>query len=286
MASELVGAGQGSGCVMAVNTITSVQNPRVKDAIRLRSARHRTRQGRFLIDGARELLQALAGGIRFSELFLCAPLCRSSEAQEVLVRLDEFKTEVWHVSEPVFAKMAFGQRHDGVLGVAAAPRRQLADFEPAGNGPIAVLERMEKPGNVGAVLRSADGAGVGGVILAEPRTDLYNPNCIRASLGTVFTQIICTATVPETLDWLRSHSVRILATRPDAELSYTAAQLGTRAAIVLGSEACGLSPAWQGPDVTAIKLPMLGTADSLNISATAAVLFYEALRERERAAAY
>lgn len=269
---------------MAVQTITSVHNPRVKDAIRLRASRHRAKQGRFLIDGARELLQALWGRLRLVELFLCIPLCKSPDAREVLARLEEIDADAWDVPTEVFEKMAFGQRLDGVLAVAATPRRQLAELEPAGPGLIAVLEGLEKPGNVGAVLRSADGAGVAAVIVAEPRTDLYNPNCIRASLGTVFTKPVCTATTRETLEWLRGRGARIFAARLDAKRLYTEADLGDNSAVVLGNEAGGLSDAWQAAGVTAIKLPLHGTSDSLNVSATAAVLFYESLRQRQRAA--
>ncbi len=188
--------------------------------------------------------------------------------------------DLWQVPEDVFDKMAFGQRHDGVLAVAAAPKRSLADLRPRGEGLIAIVEGLEKPGNVGAVLRSADGAGVAAVIVADPATDLYNPNCIRASLGTVFSMPVCAATAAETLDWLHKRGRRIFAARSDAELPYTEAALGQNAAVVLGSEAFGLSGTWQAADVTPIKLPMLGRADSLNVSATAAVLFYEALRQR------
>lgn len=268
---------------MAVKSITSMRNPRVKDAMRLRASRHRAKQGRILIDGARELLQALWGRVHLVDLFLCVGLCKSPEAQQVLARLDSVNVDAWQVPVDVFEKMAFGRRHDGVLAVAETPRHDLAELEPTGGGVIAVLEGLEKPGNVGAVLRSADGAGVAAVIVADPRTDLYNPNCIRASLGTVFTRAVCTATTAETLAWLRDRRLAIYAARPDAKLSYTAADLAGHAAVVVGSEAEGLSDAWRAADVTAIKLPMHGTADSLNVSATCAVLFYEALRQRQRA---
>ncbi|MEX0978865.1 MAG: TrmH family RNA methyltransferase [Pirellulales bacterium] len=268
---------------MAVKTITSLQNPRVKDAIRLRASRNRARQGRFLIDGARELLQAMWGRVPLVELFVCVPLCRSPAAQEVLSRLDEIKADAWDVPAEVFQKMAFGQRHDGVLAVAETPCHTLFELKPAGRGPIVVLEGLEKPGNVGAVLRSADGAGAAAVIVAQPRTDLYNPNCIRASLGTVFTIPVCTATTPEVLAWLRQRGAKIFVARVDAKRTYTEVDLGDNSAVVLGSEADGLSQAWHAADVTAIKLPMHGTADSLNVSAVSAVLLYEALRQRERA---
>lgn len=267
---------------MPVKSITSAQNPRVKNAIRLRTSRHRAKQGRFLIDGARELLQALEGGITLVELFVCAPLCTLPAAREVLVRLETIAADVWDVPQPVSAKMAFGNRHDGVLAVAETPCRGLDELEPAGTGLIAVLAGLEKPGNVGAVLRSADGAGVAAVIVADPGTDLYNPNCIRASLGTLFTQPVCTATSADTLEWLRRRGARIFAARPDAARLYTEADLAGNVAVVLGNEAGGLSRIWQRDDVTAIRLPMRATADSLNVSATSAVLFYEALRQRQR----
>jgi TrmH family RNA methyltransferase len=143
-----------------------------------------------------------------------------------------------------------------------------------------VLEGIQKPGNVGAVLRSADAAGVHALIVADGGTDLYNPNAIRASLGTIFTVPVCSATTSDTLAWLRRHGVPMFAAQVDAERLYTEVDFRGPSAIVLGSEASGLSEAWFGTEATAIKLPMLGAADSLNVSAAAAVLFYEALRQR------
>jgi TrmH family RNA methyltransferase len=262
-----------------MTTITSLHNWRVKGAVKLRDRRGRAQQGRFLIDGARELMRAIAGGVQLTELFVCPPSCKSSESRQLLERLADIQAEVWHVAPEVFEKMAFGQRHDGLLAVAETPRRTLPDLS-AGDGLIAVLEGLEKPGNVGAVLRSADGAGVAGVVVADPGTDLWNPNCIRASLGTVFTVPLAQATASETLDWLRARGSKVFAARLDAERNYTDVDLRGNAAIVLGSEAAGLSDAWRDAQITSIKLPMHGTADSLNVSAAAAVLFYEALRQR------
>jgi TrmH family RNA methyltransferase len=145
---------------------------------------------------------------------------------------------------------------------------------------VAVLSGVEKPGNIGAVLRTADAAGVSAVILADPRTDPFNPNAIRASLGTIFSVPVATATVAETLAWLREKQCRILTTRVDARLTYSEADYRGPTAIVLGSEAEGLSDGWSGADDVPVRVPMLGIADSLNVSATAAVLFYEAVRQR------
>lgn len=268
---------------MNSGSITSLTNPRVKDTVRLRTGRHRAKQGRILVDGAREIQQALAAGVQPVEAFVCDPLCRTDDARQAVQMLRASGCDVWHVTPEVFAKLAFGEREEGVLLVAETPAASLAALQPRGAGPVAVIEGIEKPGNVGAVLRSADAAGVAAVIVAEPVTDLFNPNCIRASLGAVFRVPICTATSAETLAWLRERGLAIFAARVDGQLDYTAAPLATGCAIVLGSEAEGLSTAWYGDDVTAVRLPMRGAVDSLNISATAAVLFYEALRQRHAA---
>jgi TrmH family RNA methyltransferase len=263
-----------------MTTITSLQNPRVKEAARLRDRRHREKQGRILIDGVRELARAVGAGVRMLEIFVCEPLCTSQEAQRVLASLPDLGAEVFRVTERVFEKLRFGHRAEGVLGVAEMPRPRLADLSLPERPLVAVLEGVEKPGNVGAVLRSADAAGVSALIVADGRTDLYNPNAIRASLGTIFTLPVCAAGVADTLDWLRQRQLAIYAARVDASLRYTEVDYGGPAAIVLGSEAEGLSAAWSAGDITPVCLPMLGVADSLNVSAAAAVLFYEALRQR------
>jgi TrmH family RNA methyltransferase len=139
---------------------------------------------------------------------------------------------------------------------------------------------VEKPGNLGAVLRSADGAGADAVIAASPRTDLFNPNTIRASAGTVFAIALAAAPTSDVLTWLRDHDVRIVAARVDAEALYTEADLTGRVAIALGAEADGLTDTWVGDDIEGVRLPMLGIADSLNVSVSAAVLLYESRRQR------
>ncbi len=269
---------------MNARIITSLSNPRVKEAVRLRTGRHRAKQARMLVNGAREIQQALAAGVRPLEAFVCDAFCRTAASQAAAKTLTAAHCELWHVTPEVFAKLAFGERADGVVLIAETPQAALATLKPRGEGPIAVIEGVEKPGNVGAVLRSADAAGVAALIVAEPATDLFNPNCIRASLGAVFQVPVCTATSAATLEWLRDRNLAIYAARVDARVDYTAAAIARNCALVLGSEAAGLSPAWHSDDVTAIRLPMLGAVDSLNVSAAAAVLFYESLRQREASA--
>lgn len=265
--------------------ITSRQNVRVKQAAKLRQRRQRSRQGRFLIDGARELGRAIDlstdSRIEFHEVFVCDTFCTLPESRAVVDRLERIGADVARVTPAVFEKLCFGRREDGVVAVASAGPRTLGDLRLPPCPLVAVLEGIEKPGNVGAILRSADGAGLDGVILADGRTDRYNPSTIRASLGTVFRPNICTATTAETLHWLHEQQLPLVAARPDADRLYTQVDYRAGAVVVLGSEAEGLSPEWRSVPVIPVNLPMQGIADSLNVAAAAAVLFYEARRQRE-----
>ncbi len=260
--------------------ITSRQNARVKEAVKLRSARQRTKQGRFLIDGAREILRALAANIRPLEAFVCTTLCTTDEAQQAAEKVRESTALVADVTTEVFEKLCFGQRTEGMVVVAETPTRNLDQLHLPPHALVAVLQGLEKPGNVGAILRTADGAGFDAILLADSNTDLFNPNTIRASLGTVFAPNVCTATTAETIQKLTQWQLPIFAARPDATRLYTQADYRTGAAIVLGNEATGVTEAFQKEPTQGIHLPMHGIADSLNVSATAAILFYEAERQR------
>jgi RNA methyltransferase, TrmH family len=260
--------------------ITSRQNPHIKDTVRLRDAHERRLRQQFIIDGAREISRALDSGVRLLKAFICEDLCQSNDCQNAKAAVEARAAEIFEVSPDVYARLAFGDRNEGIVIVAEAPRRTLGDVQLPANPLVAVLEAVEKPGNVGAILRSADAAGVDAVIIADPRTDLYNPNTIRASLGTVFRENICEASSADAIEWLRSKNLAIIAARPDATPLYTDANLRTGVAIILGSESAGLTDAWRAAGIAAVRLPMLGLADSLNVSTTAAVLFYEALRQR------
>ena len=210
-------------------------------------------------------------------------MCRDAQHAALLARAAAGGIELVAVGPRVMEKLAYGNRVEGVVAVAGTPRRGLADLPLAADALVAVVEGIEKPGNLGAILRTADAAGIAAMIVADGGTDLYNPNAIRASLGAIFTVPVCEATSDQTLAWLRASGFRILAARVGAQLEYSQADYRGRTAIVLGSEAHGLGSHWQGPDITPVSLPMLGRVDSLNLSAAAAVLFYEALRQRRRA---
>jgi RNA methyltransferase, TrmH family len=260
--------------------ISSTSNPRVKAAARLRERRGRDEQGRIIIDGVREIGRALGAGVQVRDLYFFEQLCQDDEHQALLKQAKQAGAVLFSVTPHVMEKLAFGHRVEGVVAVAQPPMRTLADLSPTADAFVAVVEGVEKPGNLGAIVRTADAAGVAALIVVDGGTDLYNPNAIRASLGAIFTVPVYQAASAATIDWLRLHSFRVLAARVDGAIDYAAADYGGRVAIVLGSEAHGLSDAWNGGDLASLKLPMLGTVDSLNLSATAAVLFYEALRQR------
>lgn len=260
--------------------LTSSANPRVRAAVALRDRRERDRTGLTLVDGAREVRRSLEGGASIVEAFICEPLLAGADARAVLDRLATDGVSVHLVTESVMGGVGFGERAEGIVAVARIPSHELLDLALPEDPLVVVVEGVEKPGNIGAVLRSADGAGADAVVAADARTDLFNPNAIRASLGTAFSVPIASASTPATLEWLRDRGLRVVAARVDAERLYSDADLTGPLAIALGAETDGLSPAWSGSGIESVRLPMLGIADSLNVSVTAAILLYEARRQR------
>ena len=262
--------------------LASPANPRIKAAARLRDRRTREELGLTLIDGARELRRALDAGVEVVEAFVHEPALAGADARVALDRLRASGVPLHSTTEPAFAKVAFGARADGLVAVVRPPALDLAALRLPPNPLVIVVEGVEKPGNVGAILRTADGAGADAVIAASPRTDLWNPNVIRASAGTAFSVGLAAGPSSLVVGWLRERGVRIVAARVDGALPYTDADLTGPLAVVLGSEAEGLTRTWAGEDVTAVHLPMHGVGDSLNVSVTAAVILYEARRQRDR----
>lgn len=262
--------------------IASPSNPRIKATARLRDRRHRDAAGLTLVDGEREVRRALDAGVGVVEAYICEPLLAGEDARAALDAIAAHDIPTISTTEAAFAKIAFGDRADGLVAVIRIPSMRLDDLALPDEPLIVVIEGVEKPGNLGAVLRSADGAGVDALIAASPRTDLMNPNAIRASAGTIFSMPIASAPTDEVIDWLQRRSVPIVATLVEAETLYTDADLSGPLAIAFGSEADGLTDAWRTAEITGIHLPMLGTADSLNVSVSAAVVLYEARRQRDR----
>jgi len=260
--------------------VASPSNPRIRAAARLRDRGERDRRALTIVDGAREIRRALDAGAPIDEAFVCEPLVRSADARAALSSLRTRGVPIVATTETAFAKLAFGDRAEGIVAIVAIPDARLETLRLPTDPLVVVLERVEKPGNLGAALRSADGAAADALIAADPRTDLFNPNAIRASLGTAFTVPIAAATTPQVIAFLRDRSIRVVAARVEATLLYTDADLTGPVAIAFGSEADGLTPAWTGVNITAVRLPMLGAADSLNVSVAAAILLYEARRQR------
>jgi TrmH family RNA methyltransferase len=263
--------------------LTSPKNPRVRAAAALRDRRERDRAGLTLVDGARELTRALAGRAHVVEVFV-DEASLDAEGRAAVEEARRHGAAIVRVTAAVLARLAYGDRAEGLVATVGIPERPLASLDLPADALVVVLEGVEKPGNLGAVIRTADAAGADAVIAADPRCDLYNPNAIRASLGTIFAVPVAGATSHEVRAWLAARGVTLLAARVGAAIDYASVDLRGPVALVLGSEAGGLSAAWGGDGVIAISLPMLGVGDSLNVSITAGILLYEARRQRGRPA--
>ena len=264
-----------------MTVVESARNPRVRAAAELRDRRQRDRTGLTLVDGVREVSRAIAAGIEVVEVFVGpARLERDAEGRALAAGLSEAGVPMHLASDAALERIGFGDRAEGVIAVVRIPPLGLDRLVLPADPLVVVLERMEKPGNLGAVLRSADGAGASAVVLADPITDLFNPNAIRASLGTIFAVPLASAPAHAVRDYLFDAGVVVWAARVEADALHADAPLTGSTAFVLGSEAHGLSATWSDPRVSAVRLPMLGIADSLNVSIAAAVLLYEARRQR------
>ncbi|MFC4425367.1 TrmH family RNA methyltransferase [Deinococcus navajonensis] len=259
--------------------ITSLQNSHVKRLVRLRQRREREAEGVILIEGARELSRAVQGGVRPRTLYSC-PALYSPEAEALWPTLPGERVEL---SRPAFEKVSGRENPDGLLGVAQQPVARLPD--PAPDAVVVVLHGLEKPGNVGAILRTADAAGAAGVLVLGRGADPYGPNVIRSSQGSVFTLPVAVLEETAALDWLAAHGFTTVACTPDAPRSYWDADLGGRVALLLGTEHAGLPQTWRQTG-TAVSIPMHPgrAADSLNVATAAALVLFECARQRRPAA--
>jgi len=260
--------------------ISSPQNPKIKHAVKLRERRQREREGLMLVEGHDELSLALASGVRPQTLFYCPSFVGATKPEGLLEQAREAGAELIEVSPAVFEKMAYRQNPDGWLAVIPALRRRLDDLSLGANPLLVVAEAIEKPGNLGAILRSADAAGATGLIICDPTTDLANPNVVRSSRGTLFSVRVAEAGGAETIAWLRARGIRLVAATPQAHLVYTEADWRGPAAIAVGAEDEGLSRAWLEQADIAVRIPMLGRVNSLNVATAATLLLYEAVRQR------
>lgn len=266
-----------------MESIHSNQNPRVKKLVRLHSSRGRQKQNRIAVFGSREILRAIQSGISPDELFVCEQIVDSSVLSQIRDLVTGFDSVAVSVTPELFEKICFGDRSDGIVMTANRPQQSLdAVFEEAvSESPvIAIAESIEKPGNLGAILRSADGAGIDGLLLANPLTDWFHPNTIRSSLGTCFAVPGSVCETEALQQRLIADEFQVIVASLQGAADFYDFDLTKKTAIVVGNEANGVSDSWNRPEFKAAKLPMLGIADSLNVSAASAAMFYESRRQR------
>ena len=264
-----------------MDAITSPANPRVKTVVKLRQRSHRDALGLMLIEGYRELKRALDQGYRPTQLFHCAELFLKGTNEPALIeRARAAGAEVLSCSAPVFLKMAYRDRPEGLLAVGPQIHRRLDDLVLPPCALLLIAESIEKPGNLGTMLRSADAAGVHAVIVCDRCTDIHNPNVVRASTGTLFSLPVIEAEGEAVRTYLRQRQFSILAATPHATSLHTEVDLTGNVALVVGTEQYGLSRPWLDAADLKVRIPMLGLADSLNVSAATTILLYEAVRQR------
>jgi TrmH family RNA methyltransferase len=261
-------------------TITSLTNPRIKHCVKLRQRSHRDNSGLMLIEGYRELKRALHNNHTPSELFFCRDLFQGTNEDQLIQQCREKTASLFECSTPVFNKISYRDRPDGLLAVAPQVRNSLDSLTIPDRALIVIAESIEKPGNLGTILRSADAAGAHAVIVCDSCTDINNPNVVRASIGTLFALPVIETSTENTLQWLKIHHISTIATTPHATQLYTTADMTPNTAIVLGPEQYGLSNAWLDNADQKVRIPMAGQSDSLNVAAAATILLFEAVRQR------
>lgn len=265
---------------MAPEKITSLQNPRVKQLVKLRDRRPRDEAGVFLVEGYREIRRALEKSIALQEVYFSPEWFLGENEPALLAQAEAAGAKLFELSKDAFAKVAYRERPDGLLAVAPQWKRSLNELNLPAAPFLLVIEAIEKPGNLGTILRSADAAGVHAVIVCDPVTDIFNPNVVRASTGVLFSVPLVVDESERVRAWLREKGVRTVATTPAAETVYTAADLRGPLAIIMGSEQYGLSEFWLKNSDLPVRIPMAGQADSLNVAMATIITLFEAVRQR------
>ncbi len=264
--------------------ITSLQNPRVKEVVKLQKRPYRDEVGVLLVEGYREVKRMLDNRRQPQVLFYAPAFFRGGNETTLVERAAEAGAELFECTAEVFQKIAYRDRPEGLLALTDQVRGTLADLKLPEHPLLIVAESIEKPGNLGSLLRSADAAGVHGVIVCDRTTDINNPNVVRSSIGTLFSLPVVEATSEETLAWLKSRGIRVLAATPHATHEYTEVDLTQGVALVVGTEQVGLSDSWMKEADLQVRIPMLGQIDSLNVACATTILLYEAVRQRRLAA--
>lgn len=264
--------------------ITSVQNPKLKQVIHLRERSEREASHLFLIEGYRELLRAVEGKWELKTLFICPSLFLGENENTLIRQAVQRGAQVYECSEPAFRKISYRDRPDGLIAIAPQQHLSLSELEKKqkNSSPFYVVaEAIEKPGNLGTILRSSDAVGVDGLIVCDRCTDVYNPNVVRASVGTLFTVPTVQAGGEETLEWLKSRGIKVAAATPHAKHLFTEVDFSGPIAIAVGTEQLGLSKRWMEQADLQVRIPMNGVADSLNVAMATTLLLYEVERQRQ-----
>ena len=257
--------------------ITSVQNPYIKSLVQLQEkAKVRKQTGSFLIEGQREIELAVKGGYEIETILICTDLVQHFEN----LNINSSKFQLIEISKEVYQKLAYRDTTEGILAIAKTKSLSLSDLKLSKNPLILVGESLEKPGNIGAILRTADAANVDAVIIANPKSDLYNPNIVRSSVGCLFTRQIAMGTTEEVIAYLKANNINIYSATLQDSTEYHTQDFTTPTALVVGTEATGLSEKWRVESTKNIIIPMQGEIDSMNVSVAAAILLFEAKRQR------
>ena len=260
--------------------ITSTSNPRIKELVMLgEKSRYRREKGLFTVEGRREAAACLAGGFTPRTVFYCPQIISAGGVEGLFAAS---RVEFVSISENVYSKIAYRGTTEGLVAVFKSKERGLRDIRLSNSSPfVIVLESVEKPGNLGAVLRTADASGAAAVIVCDPLTDLYNPNLIRASIGGIFTVPVAACTSQQAYDWLHALGFQILTAQLQDSSPYYDIDFRRPTAVVFGTESTGLTEFWRERSDRKIIIPMLGKLDSLNVSTSVAILSYEAVRQKQ-----
>lgn len=262
--------------------ITSIQNPLIKEVIQLQEkSRNRKKKGLFIIEGFREITLALKGKYRIDTLLFCEDIISITKIKEITNATNQ-EFEIIEISKEVYQKISHRKTTEGIIAITESKELKISNLKLNSKSLILIAEAPEKPGNLGALLRTADAANLDAVIIANPKTDLYNPNIIRSSVGCIFTNQIATGTTEEIITYLKQNKINIYAAAlKEDSINYTAIDYSNPSAIVVGTEATGLSDNWLQNATKNIIIPMEGEIDSLNVSVSAAIIIFEAKRQRK-----
>ncbi|WP_278035121.1 TrmH family RNA methyltransferase [Flavobacterium nitratireducens] len=256
--------------------ITSIQNPFIKSLVLLQEkAKNRKQTGTFLIEGVREISLAIKGNYEIETILFCPDICSETEAKKLAP-----KTDFIEINTAVYQKLSYRETTEGILAIAKSKSLQLSDLQLSENPLILVAEAPEKPGNIGALLRTADAANLDAVIIANPKSDLYNPNIVRSSVGCLFTNQIASASTSEIIAFLKEKNINFYCATLQNSTSYHTQDYTKPTALVVGTEATGLTQEWRDAATQNIIIPMQGEIDSMNVSVAAAILIFEAKRQR------